>query len=78
MRNTSIVDKIVIRDYYSTPEILIHESYDVSRESKFAIIAEQCFDYYINNITHTFVVVLIVPTFKKNNELFHNVSLLKS
>lgn len=52
MRNTSIVDKIVIRDYYSTPEILIHESYDVSRESKFAIIAEQCFDYYINNITH--------------------------
>ena len=29
---------------------------------------------YINNIAHTLMVVLIVPTFKKNNKLFHIVN----
>ena len=51
MRHTSIGDRIILNDYHSTPENLIQANNDTSRESKFAIIAEHCFDYYINGIT---------------------------
>ena len=51
MRHTWIGDIIILDDYHSTPENIIQASNDTSRESKFAIIAEHCFDYYINGIT---------------------------